>query len=124
MLEVPSYVIAYPFETVRSAMETLDIIDGSSAGGSPVTIRVLTKKNQYINIGLQIVDEKTCEILRNNNSYEVVERDLVDAHAGISDHVAKYVIKEAEQDARENPQNSKGLPGKGSKDASGETANA
>lgn len=80
--------LEYPFENVRVELFKIPSVDAVSAGESPITFRWLTGKNRYINLGLEISGEKSCEIAANNNSFAVTETeeqevfDAIKAHMG------------------------------------------
>jgi len=81
------YLLPYPFLAVQESLAKLPAVDGVTVGRSPATVRWLTPKNLFINVGLVEVDDKSCEVIRNNNSYAVAEDDLKDAYTRIRSHL-------------------------------------
>jgi len=87
-----------PFTTVHEELPKITDVDMVSAGVSPATIRFLTKRNKYVNIGLTetVVPEKetkrtpevvgACAVGINNNSFEVTQDELMEVHTAITTH--------------------------------------
>lgn len=93
--------IKIPFARVHEELENVTNVDMVSAGVSPATVRFLTSKNKYINVGLTetVVPVKgnshteavvgECMIEENNNSYEVTQSELFEVHEAIVTHFNK-----------------------------------
>lgn len=103
--EVLSYKVSSPFEKVRETLATLPEIDGISAGLSPITFRILTKKNKFINIGLEELSKTECQIAPNHNSFSVTAEEMADVYRLVTTSL------EGLGSGREL-QGRKGLPGK------------
>ena len=91
--QVQPHVFQFPFADVLSALSSHKQVDSTSAGYSPVTVRWLTKKNKFVNLGLVELDKKTCQLVRNNNSFGVTDEELNEAYDGIAGHVANVSRK-------------------------------
>lgn len=74
-------MINFPFKKVMDSLHKCEQVDSYTDTPSPVTIRWLTDKNTYINIGLEEVDGKSCAILANNNSFQVNEFELLEVQS-------------------------------------------
>ena len=93
--------IKMPFARVHEELENVTNVDMVSAGVSPATVRFLTSKNKYINVGLTetVVPVKgnshteavvgECMIEENTNSYEVTQSELFEVHEAIVTHFNK-----------------------------------
>ena len=86
-----SYSLAYPFDDVKEALIDMKEVDGVSGGVSPATVRWLTNKNKYINVGLEEVSTDTSRVIKNNNSYEVKDEEVKEAFDAINEFMAKVV---------------------------------
>ena len=64
------------FSEVRTYLEGHKKVDAVTGGDSPVTVRFITKRNVYVNVGLERVDDTTCEVKHNLNSYNGLDSDL------------------------------------------------
>lgn len=80
-------VLAYPFANVYGELPKMGSCDGLSGGGSPITFRWLTKKNRYVNIGLEEVTGQSCEIKANNNSFAVSQGELLEIFTSLKTHM-------------------------------------
>jgi hypothetical protein len=81
--------IPHSFEVVREVLDSIDVVDGVTAGLSPVTVRWLTKKNTYINVGLEELGAKSCKVMKNNNSFGVKDSEVEEVFSGIVDALKK-----------------------------------
>jgi hypothetical protein len=77
------YKIPYSFETVRNSLDSIEAVDGVTAGLSPVTVRWLTSKNKFVNVGLEEIAENECAVTQNNNSFGVDDTEVKEVYEGI-----------------------------------------
>lgn len=96
-------VVSIPFSKAREYLNTHSRIDGTPAGGAPITMRWLNSKNKYVNLGLDELVGKTV-VLADQNSYEIAQSDLEELAAELNTHFKVGAPDAAVQNREDHPE--------------------
>jgi len=77
-------VIKATFNKTISVLAGLENVESVVAASAPAAFRWLTKGNNYINLGIEIVDDDNTKLVRNINSFSVPNTDVLEAHKAIT----------------------------------------
>jgi len=70
------FLLPFPFEVLVEELHKVPGVDMVSAGDSPATLRFLSPRNVYVNLGLTRLQNTETELAVNNNSYAVTSDDI------------------------------------------------